>query len=195
MASYGISYTAMSVTFTVTGVYSGQVVRFFVRLLNDNNPVVDQQATASGSSITRTFPGLSPSTTYVANAGTVSGITTSWIGAQQFTTPSDGGGGGTTRPANWSWWSAIYSGGPVRISAGEWNAFCTRINEFRAYRGLSNYWFTTVYSGNAISADVVNQAWNAIAAMSGYLPAQAASGGQIQAGFFNGLASALNSIS
>lgn len=101
MASYGISYTAMSVTFTVTGVYSGQVVRFFVRPLNDNNPVVDQQATASGSSITRTFPGLSPSTTYVDNAGTVSGITTSWIGAQQFTTPSDGGGDGTTRPANW----------------------------------------------------------------------------------------------
>lgn len=195
MASYGISYTAMSVTFTVTGLYSGQTVRFFVRLLNDNNPVVDQQYTASGSSITRTFPGLSPSTTYVANAGTVSGITTSWIGAQQFTTPNDGGGGGTTRPANWSWWSAIYAGGPVRISAGEWNAFCARINEFRAYRGLSSYWFTTVYSGNAISADVVNQAWNAISQMSGYLPAQAASGGQITASFFNGLASALNSIS
>ena len=193
MASYGISYTAMSVTFTVTGVYSGQTVRFFVRLLNDNNPVVDQQATASGSSITRTFPGLSPSTTYVANAGIVSGITPSWIGAQQFTTPGDGGGG-PARPVNWSWWSAIYSGGPVNISAGEWNAFCARINEFRAYRGLPGYWFTTVSSGNAIYADVVNQAWTAISPMSGYLPAQASPGGQISASFFNGLASALNSI-
>lgn len=193
MASYGISYTALSVTFTVTGLYSGQAVRFYVRTL-DNVQVIDQQATAAGTSITRTFSGLSASTAYVANAGTVSGITTAWIGPQQFTTPSEGGGG-ASRPANWSWWSAIYSGGPCRISAGEWNAFCARINEFRSYMGLSDYWFTTVYSGGLIYADLVNQAWTAISQMSGYLPAQAVSGGQVSASFFNGLAAALNSIS
>lgn len=100
------------------------------------------------------------------------------------------------RPNDWSWWSTIRSGAAIAITASEWNAFTTRINEFREYTGLSSYSFTTVSSGTPISYWIVNQARTAISEISGHgsLPSAAVSGGKIYASFFNSLASALNSI-
>ena len=100
------------------------------------------------------------------------------------------------RPDDWSWWSTISSGSAIAITAAEWNAFTTRINEFREYADLSSYSFTTVSSGTPISYWIVNQARTAISEISGHgsLPSAAVSGGKISASFFNSLASALNSI-
>ena len=103
---------------------------------------------------------------------------------------------GSERPDNWSWWSTISSGAALAITASEWNAFTTRINEFREYAGLSSYSFTPVSSGTPISYWIVNQARTAISEISGHgsLPSAAVSGGKIYASFFNSLASALNSV-
>lgn len=104
---------------------------------------------------------------------------------------------GTDRPDDWSWNSTIRAGADIAISAPDWNNFCSRINEFRAYAGLSSYSFTTVSRGTVISAAIVNQARTAISAISGHgtLPSAAVPGDEITARFFNTLTSALNSIS
>lgn len=188
MASYTISnVTATSVTIFVSGLTAGTRVRLYIRLASGAE-VTDASFTAAGSTFTKSYTLLSPSTSYVLNVGT--GDPTSWLGAQSFTTPSD-----RVRPDNWSWWSAIASGSPVAITASEWNAFCVRINAFRAYRGLAGYGFSTVYSGTPISAAIVNQAVNAIAPMTSYAMSQAVTGGSMTARFFQNMAAALNSVS
>lgn len=101
------------------------------------------------------------------------------------------------RPDDWEWTSTIESGAAIEISALEWNLFCDRINEFRVYQELKEYSFTTVVSGQVISAAVVNQAISAISAISGHgtLPSQAVSGvTKITARFFHQLKDALNAI-
>lgn len=105
----------------------------------------------------------------------------------------------TGRPVNWTWSTPKVSRQQVNITAVEWNAFCTRINEFRLYRGLTAYSFTTVSRGQQITASIVNQAWTALGTASemGYTvnrPATAVRGAQMTAAFFNGLVSCLNSI-
>ena len=190
MASFTYSCTALSVSITVRGISSGDMVRFYVRRNPGSAVVVDEQYRSSGSSLTKTFAGLSASTGYAVNAGVVSGSSTAWIGAQNFTTPSQGGSGGETkpRPNNWFWQSVVQSGATISLSAGEWNAFCSRINAFREYAGLS---------GLPISASIVNQARDAIAAVNSArgVPARVYSGDTISAAFFQSLQSALNSIS
>lgn len=77
------------------------------------------------------------------------------------------------RPNNWAWEYTIVSGGSVYsvvgkkvniMRAAHWNDFTTRINQFRAYKGLSPYSFTQVTSSTSGSAVVsaINQAINAI---------------------------------
>ena len=87
------------------------------------------------------------------------------------------------------------NGAPINLSANEWNAFCERINEFRVYCGLPEYGaFIRVYSGNEISAKIVNHAAWAIEAMTSTAPDGVIAGDTITANFFNGLKNALNSI-
>lgn len=200
MASF--TYTAGDtwLTITVRGLSSGQRVRYFVRREPGTSAVIDSTYTSSGSSLTKTFDGLQQSTRYAANAGIVSGSSTAWIGAQYFTTKSSSGGGGEpvgpTRPTNWQWWSTIQRGATINISANEWNSFCAKINEFRTYKGMRTYYFSTVSRGTSISAYIVNEAWNAINQISGHgmLPSYAASGEAITAYFFTQLGNALNSV-
>ncbi len=199
MASFTYSCTALSVSITVRGISSGDAIRFYVRRNPGSDVVVDEQYRSSGSSLTKTFGGLKASTGYAVNAGVVSGSSTAWIGAQTFTTPSQSGGGGETkkRPNDWYWQSIVRSGATIALSASEWNAFCDRINAFREYAGLSAYYFTSVYRGLPISASIVNQARDAIAAVNSArgVPARVYSGDAISAAFFQNLQSALNSIS
>lgn len=202
MASYSISYTATSVTFKLTGTTAGETYRLFVRYAADtSSSVINDFQTASGTSLTRTYGGLSPSTNYKANAGLlVSGDPalgtdkTSWFGGENFTTPA-------LRPSNWEWESTIAAGEPIRLTAGEWNGFCKRINEFRKYKGLSAYSFTTVSKGDLIRAATVNEARSAISAM--YPSAQqgtvlaeltAAPGDTVTAEYFHKLRARLNAI-
>lgn len=212
MAYFTISYTALSITISVWGVSRGNRIRFFVRREPGTSAVIDEEYTASGSSLTKTFPGLDASTSYAVNAGIVSGISTSWIGTQYFTTPNYGGGGGgggedpdpgpgpdppmPVRPSNWNWWNPVYFNAPIQIYASEWNAFCDRINEFRDYDGLPYYRFSYVGSGDNISADIVNEAVDAISSIRSAwgVPGRVYRGDTIKADFFLGLKDALNSV-
>lgn len=115
-------------------------------------------------------------------------------GSGTFTVTSDE----AERPDDWSWRSTIESGGKVGLTAYEWNRFCNRINDFRIYKGLETYDFTTVVSGETeISAAICNEAWYAIEEISGHgnMPDEAVSGCPLYADFFNGLMNALNAIS
>jgi len=66
------------------------------------------------------------------------------------------------RPADWSWGVTMTTGQILNMTASNWNNFTTRINQFRFYKGLADYNFTTVYSGGFMMAHQVNQATNAI---------------------------------
>lgn len=197
MASF--TYTAGDtwLTITVRGLSSGQRVRYYIRRDPGTTSIIDKIYISSGSSLTKTFDGLSQNTDYVANAGVVTGNSTAWIGAKYFTTKaSSGGGDGPTRPNDWQWWSIIQAGAVIRISANEWNSFCSRINEFRTYKGMSQYWFDTVRSGDPISAYIVNQAISAINNIPGHgsLPHTVSSGDACAAYIFTQLKDALNRI-
>ena len=101
------------------------------------------------------------------------------------------------RPTDWTWHSSKTAGQVISLTASEWNSFCTKINLFRQYKGLSNYTFTTATSGSVITASIVNQAVNAISAMSPptSTPSTAVSKTTvITASFFNTLRNSLNSI-
>ena len=101
------------------------------------------------------------------------------------------------RPNNWSWTNTISSGSQIKLTAAEWNSFTSRINEFRDYKGLSAYSFTTAISGTTpIEYTICNQAYTAINAITGHgtMPAQLTNGGPLYASFFNGLKDALNAI-
>lgn len=135
------------------------------------------------------FTSLNPNTKYNIKA-----IITYSGGSVTLTTTASTTSG--NRPNNWYWTSSVSIGSQIRLSASEWNNFCARINAFRKYTGLSNYNFTTVYSGTKISASIVNQARSAIGAIPGHgiLPGAATSGGIITAYFFNQLMYALNGV-
>lgn len=101
------------------------------------------------------------------------------------------------RPDDWSWYSTVRAGQPIELSAYEWNAFCNRINDFRVYVGLPEYGaFERAYSGDPITADIVEQAVYAIRAMDPptSTPRAPSRGDLITADFFNDLRRSLNSI-
>jgi len=100
------------------------------------------------------------------------------------------------RPLNWSWYTSKTSGTNFNITATEWNAFCGRINEFRVYKGLSNYSFTSAVSGNNAQASQINQARTAINAMSPptSVPSSVSGGGNCLPSTVNGLRDSLNSV-
>lgn len=101
------------------------------------------------------------------------------------------------KPNNWSWYTAKVSGNAFNITYSEWNDFCNRINEFRNYKGLNNYPFTTVRKGDIFYASYFNQAVNAIWAMSPSIspPSTVSSGDTVTAYMFNRLRDSLNSVS
>jgi hypothetical protein len=113
---------------------------------------------------------------------------------------------GGSRPTNWAWTTSFVSGGSMTyysakkytvLPASEWNNFTTRINDFRSYKGLSNYSFTTVSAGTTFTATIYNQARNAINDMSPSTTVPSAVTSQVTkvtAYHFTRLRDALNSI-
>lgn len=193
MASYTYTVYPLAMTVSVRNITAGDTIRFYVRHDPEisSDPVIDDKYTAKGSTLTVELTGLDEQTDYVINVGIVVGDSTSWIGAEYFSTPSQSA---ASRPDDWEWWYTIKSGGKIRLSADEWNAFCECINEFRVYDSLPEYNFTTVYSGDKISAAIVNQARTAINAIStcGSVPSKVSTGDPITASFFLDLQDALN---
>jgi len=138
-----------------------------------------------------TWTGLSPSTTYYANvrAYTSGGGWSNWSNYDFATTPKG-------KPSSFSWYTTKSSGGNFNLTASEWNDLCTKINDFRSYRNLSDYTFTRAYSGNSFTATQYNEARNAINVMnpSTSIPIYRNSGEIIYASDINGLRDSLNSI-
>ena len=187
--------TSNSVTITVKGFVPNERVRFQVKQYSNSSTAVDMDYNVNATTLTKTFSGLKPNTVYYADVQLNQSL---WLGGssitdgKRFVTLAE-----NTRPTNWSWSSTIEKGKPIKITAVEWNNFCTRINKFRTYKGLTTYNFTTVSKGTPISAIIVNQARTAINGITGHgaLPSKAVSGGAITASFFNTLKNALNAIS
>lgn len=183
--------TSTTIWIKITGVSSGDTIRVFVRLADVPSDITynKEDLEATSSTFKLKIDGLEPDTNYKINFKVNGG---NWLGSQDFTTKSE-----AQRPWNWAWWSTIKQGGKIGLSAGEWNEFTNRINEFRLYQGLSEYDFTHVSRGDPISASVVNEAYYAIRSISGHgsLPSAARSGNPITASFFIDLQYALNDIS
>ena len=91
MATFTFTAFPLAITITVRGESVGDVVRFFVRTDPGNVTIIDEQHTATSTSITKTFEGLEERTDYAVNAGVVTGIDTDWIGTEYFTTPIQAG--------------------------------------------------------------------------------------------------------
>jgi hypothetical protein len=150
-------------------VYSGSTVRWSESL--------------TGNYAWTDIAGLTPNTGYTFK-GFVrwQGGTRNHVGNVSFTTLPAGGGTdpdppGPTRPSNWNWTSLMssvqtnpnmtYFGTiPLAlVNASEWNSFCDRINEFRAYKGLSPYVFTRATTGHGFTRGMYNEAVNALSPM------------------------------
>lgn len=151
----------------------------------------------SGSSTStpiRTVSGMIPGKTYKLYASAKS-TNEKWYraGSATFTMKN----AGPPRPSNFYWSSTVASGYPFRITAYEWNSLTSRINSFRAYKGLSSYSFTTApYGDGRFYAFMYNQAVTAISHMNPPIwpPSSRNSGDLVYARDLNDLVSSLNSI-
>ena len=114
------------------------------------------------------------------------------------------------KPTSFKWDIAKTSNQSLRVSASEWNAFTSKINEFLKYKGKSTVAFTKAVSaglpkgavvggnhelseGKVISANIVNEAVRALESM-GITISEVSSNQTITADFFNNLVTKLNSI-
>ncbi|MER2090929.1 MAG: hypothetical protein ABS920_14415, partial [Sporosarcina sp.] len=93
----------------------------------------------------------------------------------------------------WSWHSTKTSGQPYSLTAAEWNSFCTRINQFRIYKGHGNYTFTPAANGQPMRALQINEARTAINTMTS-IPNTVTAGYDTSASYINNLRTLLESI-
>lgn len=151
------------------------------------------------STSSTTFSGLSSNTSYIVTAystyNSINSITT-----DQYTVTT------SNRPSNWYWSPAIVQGGSIDVyyssgykgkivTATQWNSFTSRINQFRAYKGLSNYSFTTVSTGQSLSAALTQEIYYAIIGMYPSIsPPAILSGQSVTAAVMNQMQNSLNSI-
>jgi hypothetical protein len=135
------------------------------------------------------FTGLSPGTTYTISirVGRLPNIVMYYDSTTVTTTNS--------KPGQWMWWPQITAGGTVGITAGSWNAFTSRLNEWRTYKGQSAYSFTQATQGAAIRAAHVSQARTVVLGLapSASIPTVAV-GGPMYASIFNNMAAAINAL-
>jgi hypothetical protein len=114
------------------------------------------------------------------------------------------------RPDDFYWITNIITNGNVYgmdfinkriyvVTSSEWNSFTNRINQFRLYKGLSSYNFTTVYRDTPFTAAIFNEAANALSDLSlyfnGYTQTYTVSSGtKIRADYFQNMKNCMNSI-
>ena len=114
--------------------------------------------------------------------------TSEYSSYKSITTPS--------RPDYFSWDTEKTQGEVFTLTAVEWNAFTQNINLIRAHRHYNTYSFTTVYAGDEVTAEIYNEAREAIQGISGvgvYIPTVYA-GNEITADCLNAIVSELNAI-
>ena len=167
----------------------------YINIYNSAGTLIDGSKYVTANNGIIEFTGLSGDTTYKFKGRT-------WVGTNSvlcsdlvpstflsITTP-------TGKPTDFSWAaSTISSDSDARIAASDWNGLANKINEFRAYKGLSSSSFTTVYAGNDIYASQFNELRNSIANMrtTGLADAKS-SGNTVYASDIDSLRTTLNAI-
>ena len=155
MASYSIvDYTDTTVTITVTGLVVGSSsYRFIVRLTADvdDRTITTSFVTATSTTVTRTFSGLSPSTSYTANVN----VDKSWLGTKTFVTKNE------ERPINvepWDWFASserinfynvLYGSLPANpeyLSHNVWNDLVNKVYELMIAKEATTYGWNEVYA-------------------------------------------------
>lgn len=148
-ASYSIDYSSTTLTFRVTGLTSGQSVDLYARLQSDTtgaSPVVNVQGiTATGSTLTKTYGGLSPGQAYYANVK----VDGSWLGRIGFTTPAAAvepwdwavSNGEATAAQTAAAYAAVTGGGSCAdFHHLVWNDMCDKVQE--VIDALGSSWVT-----------------------------------------------------
>lgn len=100
------------------------------------------------------------------------------------------------RPDYFSWDTQKVQGQNIKLTAAEWNSLTRNINMIRTYKNYDTYSFTTVSTGDIITAAIYNEARKAIQGISGYgayIPTVAARD-EITAYCLNQIVSELNAI-
>jgi len=69
------------------------------------------------------------------------------------------------RPSNFNWDTPKVQGEDINITAIEWGNLQNKVNQFRLYKGLGNYTFTSVISGSIFYANLFNEVRNKIGDM------------------------------
>lgn len=139
-----------------------------------------------------TFTGLEPNTSYYVFCNYSNYTSGSDDPTLEITVITDK----SARPADFEWTYSKTKGGAFNLTAMEWNSFTTRVNEFRVYKGLTNYSFTKAYTGDTFTASMYTQARTAIQAIDGYgayIPT-ATKGQVIEAHHLNQIVAELNAI-
>lgn len=106
------------------------------------------------------------------------------------------------RPVNFAFqYSTISKGSNAIVDRRDWNNLAAKINEFRAYKELSPYTFTTITSGiTDITAVLFNQLVSAANGLSSFMtnnvmPSATSKGADFDASYLNNIVSSINSIS
>lgn len=99
-------------------------------------------------------------------------------------------------PTAFGWTYPKITDGEYNLTANEWNALAAKINQWRTYKNLSSYPFTTAAFNAVFFATIFNEARTAISSMNPLvsLPAARSSGNDVTASALNGLRDSLNSI-
>ncbi|WHH59179.1 C1 family peptidase [Petroclostridium sp. X23] len=153
-----VTETSITVRITnMTGTWSGITLDLYI----NGNVVAGSNRIAHSVGDIITWTGLTPGVQYEIQALSFIevSITLYSLTAASVTAVT------TVRPTNFSWTFQKESGQPFKLTETEWNDFANKINEFRSYKGLSSYFFSTAYNAADFLADMFNQAVSAIAGM------------------------------
>lgn len=144
-----------------------------------------QQVSASSKSITVT--GLKPSCKYNVYAyyTPLTGYLQSVTIGTSFT---------TSQKPTFYWSTTVQSGQPFVIKATDWRTLCNTINTWRGIKGYSNYSFTYVNSGDQITADIFNEASNALRTITSAGPNNVLRTEKCYAGYFTMFETAINNL-
>lgn len=182
------SYNGTTVSIYTAGLASTQFDAIVIERITQSGSYVDQQSvTTSG-------------------AGVSWNLSSSVVGQYRFRAYSSSNGVTSVnysnylefaRPQDFNWTGGNKTAGnQVVVLASDWNALQARVNEFRVYKALGVTSFTSVSTGNTITAALYNQLANAINPLgsTGGQIATVAAGEQLTAYAINRLTACLNTV-
>jgi hypothetical protein len=193
-----------SITINVSGM-SGNYDDVRIDLFNSDSEYITTQFVYPGGESSTTFTELTPGETYHFLARSKF-----FINSIDLFSVSDASASATAaqpRPTDFSWtYSTISSGSDAVVDHRDWNALAGKIDEFRVYKGKSEYGFSTVTAGGSIYAWQFNQLVNSLindggggTQMTSYMtnnvmPSEKNSGDDFAAAYLLNIVTSLNSI-